>query len=166
MSKIRSGDVVKLKGGGPEMTVEYVRNGHVTCRWFPTRSGGYGFADWDVESSKATFAAGALDVVRAAEPEDTGAEDGGTVFVNCNAPPYTLLIVGMDLADCAEATIPTDVPSRRETVRATIGEPLTGRPVDRVLYGPRLQALLDQDTDEVQRAHSWHRDVVLTRVKP
>jgi uncharacterized protein YodC (DUF2158 family) len=30
----RTGDVVRLKSGGPSMTVDHYKDGHVHCRWF------------------------------------------------------------------------------------------------------------------------------------
>lgn len=34
MAEIKAGDVVVLKSGGPEMTVEYIENEWVDCVWF------------------------------------------------------------------------------------------------------------------------------------
>lgn len=34
MKEIQDGDVVRLKSGGPKMTVNYIGSGQYICKWF------------------------------------------------------------------------------------------------------------------------------------
>ena len=61
-----------------------------------------------------------------------------------------MLAVGLDREDAEAAPFGACV----TVAKAWPGQPSSGQLYDRVVYGPRLKAILD-----------WHTDVVLTRVK-
>lgn len=58
--KIGLGDLVKLRSGGPTMTVHFTTNSDATCFWFPIRILGDGEIEYLERPEKETFSMASL----------------------------------------------------------------------------------------------------------